>query len=267
MATAIRHAPGLERADWLWQRLRPIYDRMLRASFAGHGLERVINGTDRIVLSPFSRHFVGESYEPEVWSRLMREVHPDDTVAEVGASIGIYTLALARRVGAHGRVIAFEPDPESAAELEANVAINGWQQRITVTRVVMGASCGEISFACGQGMESHVLNASETSAGTIRVPMTTLDTVFADARVSLLKIDVEGFEEPVLRGAQRLLTDPERRPRVIVVEVHPFAWQAVGTTSESILALLTGARYRVESVEGSPVSRIDTYGHIIAVAD
>ncbi len=45
MTVAIRHAPGLENADWIWSRVRPSYDRALRASFTERGLERVINGT------------------------------------------------------------------------------------------------------------------------------------------------------------------------------------------------------------------------------
>ncbi|MGC1677206.1 MAG: FkbM family methyltransferase [Candidatus Binataceae bacterium] len=262
----LRHAPGLGRADRLWNHVRPLYDRVLRASFGVRGLERVVNGSDRILLSPLSRHFVSEAYEPEVWRAVMSYTRGGDTIAEVGASIGIYTLALASRVGVDGRVVAFEPDPESAAELKANVAINGWQHRIRIMRAVVGESSGEVSFACGRGMESRVASIANSSYASLRVPMVTLDSVFPDSRVDLLKIDVEGYEEPVLRGAQSLLADRARRPRAIVVEVHPFAWEAVGTTSDSILGLLTGAGYRVKSADGVSVSRISEYGHIVATS-
>ncbi|HVA81047.1 MAG TPA: FkbM family methyltransferase [Candidatus Binataceae bacterium] len=264
---AIRHAPGLERANWLWKRLRPIYDRILSASFASRGLERIINGTDRIVLSTLSRHFVSETYEPEVWGVIMNHSRIGDTVADVGASIGIYTLAIAARVGASGRVVAFEPDPASAAELEANIAVNRWQGRISVMRAVAGDNSGEVSFACARGVESHVVSIADASAAAVRLPMVTLDSVFPDSRVDLLKIDTEGYEEPVLRGAQALLADPARRPRAIIVEVHPFAWQAVGSTSASLLESLTRNGYRVASLAGEPVTRISDYGHIIATAN
>lgn len=269
MTTAIRHAPGLERADCLWKRVRPVYDRMLSASFAERGLERVINGTDRIVLSPLSRHFVSETYEPEVWRVIMSHIRIRDTVVEVGASIGIYTLALASRVGVDGRVVAFEPDPASATELETNIAVNGWQNRVAVMRAAVGDGCGQVQFAAARGMESHIAIDSDAGSSTqaISVPLVTLDSAFPDTPVNLLKIDVEGFEEPVLRGAQHLLADPMRRPRAIVVEVHPFAWEAVGTTSDSILESLTRNRYRVASLAGEPVARISEYGHIIAIAD
>ena len=65
-SVAIRHAPALERADWLWDRIRPAYDRMLTTVARSRGLERVINGTDRFRLSAQSRGFIAEEYEPAV---------------------------------------------------------------------------------------------------------------------------------------------------------------------------------------------------------
>ena len=267
MTVAIRHAPGLENADWIWSRVRPLYDRALRASFTECGLERVINGTDRILLSPASRGFVAQSYEPEVWQRIMREVRAGDVIAEVGANIGIYTLAFANRVRAQGRVFAFEPDPESAAALAANVAISPYRHRVTIREQAVGAAAGRASFAAGRGMESRIGFSGEARDGSVEVPVVALDDEFAGARIDILKIDVEGFEEPVLSGARRLLADRERRPRAILVEVHPFAWAAVGTTSEAILEVLREYRYRVESLDGAPVKRITEYGHVFAIAD
>jgi FkbM family methyltransferase len=279
VSLAVRHAPALERADWLWDRVRPLYDRLLRASFSARGLERIINGTDRIVLSPRARGFVAQSYEPAVWRRVMREVRSGEVVAEVGASIGVYTLAFAARVGSGGRVFAFEPDPESAATLEANLAVNHWQDRVTVVRAAVGAVEGTAAFASGRGMESHVaegdvrggamashLAERDVGGASIEVAMVTLDGVFSGRAVDFLKIDVEGYEEPVLRGAAALLGDRERRPRAILVELHPSAWNAVGTTSDSLLSFLGGHGYHVEDLAGSPVELVTDYGHIVALA-
>lgn len=267
ISVAIRHAPGLDNAEWVWGRIRPWYGRILRVLYAKHGLERVINGTDRILLSPLSRGFVAQTYEPELWQRIMREVRAGDVVVEVGANIGIYTLAFANRVGANGRVFALEPDPENAAALAANVAISPYRHRITIREEAVGATIGRAIFAGGRGLESHIDLSGEAGPGSVEVPVVALDDEFVGVPIDILKIDVEGFEEPVLRGAQHLLADRERRPRAIVVEVHPFAWGAVGTTSESILESLTRNRYRIASPAGEPVTRITEYGHIIATAD
>jgi FkbM family methyltransferase len=262
---AIRHAPALERADWLWDRIRPAYDRMLATVARSRGLERVINGTDRFRLSAQSRGFIAEKYEPAVWGRVMREVRAGDHVAEVGASMGLYALAFAGRVGAGGHVTAFEPDPESASALEANVGVNGWQDRVTVIRAAVGQSSGHVRFASAHGMESRIEMRPDVCDRVITVPMVTLDDALASRRIDVIKIDVEGFEQQVIQGAQTILSEERRRPRAILVEVHPFAWADAGTTSASFLGLLDGMGFRVEDMQGAVVSSISEYGHVIAL--
>jgi len=265
IAISVRHTPGLDNAEWLWRRVRPAYDRMLRRLGSHKGLERTINGVDRIRLSPLSRGFVDENYEPQVWNRVMREVRPGDRIAEVGAHIGLYSLAFARRAAAGGHVVAFEPEPDNAQTLEANIAVNGWQDRITVVRAAVGDRCASVRFAANFGCESHVLRGDEASQSALEVPMVTLDSYFPDAKIDLLKIDVEGFEELVLRGGSSLLADKRRRPRLILIEVHPFAWEAVGTSSDSLLGRLRECGYGVETVAGIAVTRIVDYGHVVAI--
>ena len=249
---AIRHAPALERADWLWDRVRPAYDRVLSTMVRASGVERVINGTDRFRLSAQSRGFIAEEYEPLVWRRVMREVRTGDHIVEVGASIGLYALAFAGRVGAAGHVTAFEPDPESASALEANIRVNGWQDRITTIRAAVGKSSGQVRFAAAHGLESRIETRPEACDGVITVPMTTLDDALGGNRIDVIKIDVEGFEQQVIEGARNVLTKERARPRVILVEVHPFAWLETGTTSASFLELLPGMGYRVEDMKGNP---------------
>jgi FkbM family methyltransferase len=262
---AIRHAPALERADWLWDRIRPTYDRMLSTVARNRGLERVINGTDRFRLSAQSRWFVAEKYEPAVWGRVMREVSAGDHIAEVGASIGLYALAFAGRVGAAGHVTAFEPDPDSTSALEANITVNGWQDRVTVIRAAVGQCSGQVRFASARGQESRIEIRPEVCDGVITVPMVTLDDALAGQRIDVIKIDVEGFEQQVLEGARKILTEERQRPRAILVEVHPFAWADAGTSSASFLSLLDEMGFRVEDMEGAPVSSITEYGHVIAL--
>src|SRR5258707_9216969 len=261
---AIRHAPALERADWLWDRIRPAYDRVLSTIARRRGVERVINGTDRFRLSAQSRGFVVEEYEPAVWHRVMREIRAGDHVAESGASIGLYALAFAGRVGASGHVTAFEPDPESVSALEANVSVNGWQDRVTVIRAAVGKSSGQVRFAAARGLESRIETRPEICDGVITVRMVTLEDALAGDRIDLIKIDVEGFEQQVLEGARKILADKNRRPKAILVEVHPFAWPETDTTSASFLGLLDELGFRVEDMDGASISSINDYGHIIA---
>ena len=78
-------------------------------------------------------------------------------------------------------------------------------------------------------------------------------------------MDVEGFEENVLRGAEVLLSDNNRKPRTIFIEVHPYNWHLCGTTSDSLINSLTKNRYDVLDLKNQRVSKIDWYGEIIAI--
>jgi FkbM family methyltransferase len=261
----------LEHADWLWDRLRPGYDAAIRLIGRKHGLPRLINGTDQMFVVPGAG--MDETCEPVVWHVMMRLIRAGDTIVDVGANIGIHTVAFAKRSAPDGRVYAFEPDSANLATLHAHIRLNHLEDRVSVFAAAIGATCGEVGFISLSDMVSHIAvdGWRDLYAGrageTVMVAMKTLDSVFPSGRVDFIKIDVEGFEESVLRGAQTLLGDPARRPRAIVVEVHPFAWEGVGTSSESLLELLTRNGYRVASLAGQPVRHISEYGHIIATAD
>lgn len=218
-----------------------------------------MNGTDRILLHPRSRHTL-ETYEPDVWERIMGEIRTGDVIVDVGANIGLYTIAFAKRVGPEGRVIAFEPDSDNFRALEKNVKLNQIEDRVRLIKAAVGDLPGEVFLSKAQ-MESHVL--VEMGKGSEKVPMVILDDI-CKQKADILKIDIEGYEEKALLGASRLLGDPERCPRLIYLEAHPFAWSSVGTTSESLLALLEKFEYRAEHIHGGAVRRIDSWGEIVA---
>lgn len=256
---SVRHYPLFENIDWIWDQVRPLYNRVV--SWVGRkGLQRVINGTDLILIAPQFRQ-MGEVYEPEVWQSLMSEVRLGDTVADVGAFIGLYTLALGQRVGRQGKVVAFEPDPRSYLALQEHVRLNQLEDRVQLKKVAVGAVNGSIYFDA-QGITGHVTTFANSVSSSIEC--VTLDSVFSAERLDILKIDVEGYEEQVLRGATRVLSDEQRRPRVIFIEVHPYAWSEVGTTSDSLLGFLSHYGYTVETVEGNKVDTIAGYGEVIA---
>lgn len=256
----VRHSPWLGQAGWLWDGIRPHYDDVI-GLLGRKGLERVINRTDALRVSPQFRN-IAETYEPEVWKHVMACVQPGDRVADVGAYIGLYSIALAKRIGALGHVTAFEPDPQNFASLEAHCRLNGTADRMSLIQAAVGDQDGTVAFdTCGSS-ESRLGVVSENGHNT--VPCTRLDTVFANSRLDLLKIDVEGLEEAVLKGGTALLRDRRRKPRAIYIEVHPYAWPRVGTSSDSLLDLLARCGYRVSDPGGQPVAQIQAYGEIVA---
>jgi FkbM family methyltransferase len=256
----IRHVPILEHADWLWNPVRPIYEQALRY-FRSHGLERTVNGSDRFLVSPQARG-VPENYEPDVWKALMRELRPGDTFVDVGAFIGLYTVAVAVRNHGSGRVVAFEPDIRNFLLLQEHVRLNRLDGQVELHQTAVSDRPGSACFVANGSSEARLVSSEQSN--TTSVEVITLDRAFAGERVDILKIDVEGYEEMVLRGAQDLLHSPKRRPRAIFIEVHPYAWQSLGTTSESLLSLLGAAGYQIGTVQGAPVHALDYYGEIVA---
>jgi FkbM family methyltransferase len=260
VSTWLRHLPQLESAGWLWDPVRPIYQRALD-QFGCNGLERIINGSDRLLVSPRARG-VSEKYELDVWRALMGELRAGDTFVDVGAFIGLYTIGVGLRLQDSGRVIAFEPDIHNFSLLQEHVRLNRLDGQVELHRAAVSDKDGKFQFLADGSCEARLVSSNQKD--TTIVDVVTLDSAFKGRRIDILKIDVEGYEEMVLRGANSLLHTPELKPRAIFVEVHPYAWAALRTGSDSLLGVLNEAGYLVETLDGVSVRSIERYGEIIA---
>jgi FkbM family methyltransferase len=122
---------------------------------------------------------------------------------DVGANVGTYALALARHVGASGKVIAIEPHPVTHARLAFNRAASGFTQ-VTLVAAAAGPSDGELMIETdGDNLGASHIVTGKISGNAIRVPSLRLQRILDNAgvtHVDALKIDVEGFEDRVLTG-------------------------------------------------------------------
>ena len=174
-------------------------------------------------------------------------IGPGDTVLDVGANIGVFTLGAARRAGPTGRVIAFDPVPRNVRYLVANAALNGYCN-VHVEPIAVGGHDGELEMTV-LGTDSVSVSAAaqgpEGLANT-RVRCCRLDSYVRSRgieRVALVKIDVEGAEALVLEGMKDLLAS-RGRPAVLV-EVHPDLLETQGLRPRHVLRMLGDAGYRV----------------------
>ena len=150
---------------------------------------------------------VGEAYEPRL-SAVLRETR--GTVVDVGANVGFITVRAARVAS---QVIAIEPHPIRFRYLKRNVALNGLRN-VTCINCAVGAAEGEIAlYDVDPSLGPRPLDVSATPGRgrCYRVPLRALDSLVQEA--DLIKIDVEGYEAEVLRGATNLLAG---RPRLVV---------------------------------------------------
>jgi len=126
-----------------------------------------------------------------------------DLFIDVGANVGSYTILACRAVGAAG--LAFEPIPETYARLQENIRLNHLENQVACLNAGVGNSPGTIKFTGGLDTMNHALAQSESDSGAIEVKVVTLDSILKDKEPSLIKIDVEGYETPVLQGATETL--------------------------------------------------------------
>jgi FkbM family methyltransferase len=175
-------------------------------------------------------------HELNVCEAIARLVHEGDTVVDVGANVGFVTSLMAKTVGATGRVVAFEPHPGLYRRLCENIArfTADDSGRVTSKAVALCDCEGDDwlvfdseKFSRNSGTAG--LQAASFAVGSerLRVQAGKLDSFINDEVVALLKIDVEGAELRVLRGAEKALA--ERRIRTVVYE--DFSYETSGIAS------------------------------------
>ena len=153
--------------------------------------------------------------EPE-FAHLDEWVAAGDWVMDVGANVGHYTARLSRLVGPAGRVLAFEPVPETFELLAANMAVAG-ARNVTLFNAAASAQMGAANVSLPQfssGLTNYYMAGITSEGGDLSVLTLPLDSIMPSARVTLVKVDVEGHEYQALRGMRGLLC--RYRPRLIV---------------------------------------------------
>jgi FkbM family methyltransferase len=171
--------------------------------------------------SPHMRRRVEGQYEPHKVAAVQRLLPAGGTFVDVGANKGDFSLIAARTAGPEGRVIAFEPGPENATWARKSVELNGYPN-VELLEVALSDSEGEAKLHLGRRSGWHSLVSRPVDQDTITVRTRTLDTVLAERgspTVDMLKIDVEGSELAVLRGARQTLS--QEHGMWILLDVHP----------------------------------------------
>jgi FkbM family methyltransferase len=162
------------------------------------------------------------TWEPKT-TQLFRKLLPNTkTFVDVGANIGWYTLLSAKRAK---KVWAFEPESENFDLLEKSVKRNG------LTNVVLSQKClsdseGMITLWLADDSANWHSTVRKRGSNSVEVPCTTLDSVFPNQSIDLLKIDVEGAESQVLLGAKKLIHDG--RAKNIILDWKPEFWKVSG---------------------------------------
>ena len=189
------------------------------------------------------------AWEAASWDAMRMHLAPGSVFVDVGAHIGYYSLKAARVVGPGGHVIAIEPNPPTVRELEDNVRASG----ATIVNV-QPVACSDAEsmldlFAAPEANTGQTslskANASQsgTVAATFHVRARPLDDIVTDAgltRVDVVKVDVEGAEMLVLKGAVDVLA---RYHPVVMVELVDQQLRSMGSSDAQVRSFLNAHGY------------------------
>ncbi len=188
-------------------------------------------------------------WEPASWQAMREHLASGSTFVDVGAQIGYYSLKAAAVVGPRGRVIAVEPNPETVTKLEGNIRASG-AKAITVAPVACSDSESVLDLYAAPAANTGESSLSKTNASqageaqrAYKVRARPLDDIIREsgvARVDVIKVDVEGAEYLVLRGARETLA--EFHP-ILLVELVDHQLREMGTSVAQVEGFLREQGY------------------------
>ncbi len=240
--------------------LDPIESRLYEA----HGIPVTLGGrkvrlareTPFPISNVYNRMNAAATEDLAMLSRVLKSLSPGGLFLDVGSHYGVYAVGAANLVGESGRVIAFEPTPESSARIRHNLAISGFERRVELHEVAVSDGIGTVEFlasgdSCQNAMASVLTTHHSGQAKKIQVPTVALDAFLDETRSTVAKIDTEGAELMVLRGAPKLLASRAR----VFVELHPWGWSSEAEGWQELQEIARASGRTVRQLDGRVLER------------
>jgi FkbM family methyltransferase len=208
------------------------------------------------------------SYGLLIVEAMKRLLKPGGVFVDVGANIGYLSAVAAGIVGKQGQVHCFEPVPTYFERLERLVELNPGHS-ITINSEAAGEAPGNCTIYVtrepGQNTMVPAYKSGPEIISTLNVPVVRLDSYFAERkinRISLVKIDAEGFELPVLRGLQHFLEGSKQRP-AIICEIAPRAYALMGRTISELSDYMAAYGYAAyDLIDGKTPICLSSIQHV-----
>jgi len=194
------------------------------------------------ITSPYTWDLVEGKHETKVMDAFVKNIKEGDTVIDVGANIGEFSLIASKKVGPKGKIISIEPLKQAAVWLEKNYLLNGFSN-YEILEKAMGSKTGNMilykeSVSSETGvLDPEILEKEMVSSGEIKVD--TIDNTISSRNigtVEMLKIDVEGHEYEVLCGCKDSFK--EKKIKKIICEIHSSYLEKKGVDEKTIYSLL-----------------------------
>jgi FkbM family methyltransferase len=223
---------------------RAAYHAAWMLQTGGRGLSCTLPSGEVVRVLPEHRYL---SWNPVEYAAFRRAVEPGMVALDVGANVGAYSVLLGQWVGAAGRVYAFEPSRAAFRGLVRHIELNGRSAVVQAVAAAVGDRDGAADLIVADTAGESRLAGVGEARPTVSVPAVTIDRFCAREGIqpSFIKIDAEGAELAVLRGARETIrTGGERL--ALFVELHPSIWTLCGATRADFQAELDGQGLTLE---------------------
>lgn len=212
----------------------------------GKGIGRLINGV-RIIFPVRYFRFFEADYEKENFETFKQHLKEGDVILDIGAHIGLQSVMMSKFAGRTGRVFSFEPTPDTFSILKETIRLNHLTDQISLVNKAVSYEKGQTSFnSSTAGVSNSIVNYDPTSKHSkITVDVISVDLFVKEAglsKVDFIKIDAEGVEFDVLRGAGETIR--KYHPKMILA-LHPNAIAANGNSLAQIYDILMNDHYRM----------------------
>ena len=204
-----------------------------------------IDKNDRVVSAKLLLDGVWEEYETEMFKNHLKS---GDIVLDIGANIGYHTLIAAEIVGKSGKVYAFEPEPRNFALLKKNVEANNYKNVILINKALANKSGRfKLYLSNEDNFGDFRIFDSQDNRKYVEVEMATLDDCKIP-KVDVIKMDVQGAEVLVLKGAKKTLAK-QKRLRMFT-EFWPKALKLAGSSARGYLDILRRNKFEIYEIDG-----------------
>lgn len=191
----------------------------------------------RLLVTPGMTGATGNVYcglhEFEDMAFVLHVLRPGDLFLDVGANVGSYTVLAGKAVGAD--VVSVEPVQTTFVRLLDNIRLNGIETSVDALEVCLGGEPGTVRMTVDTDTVNRVVGADDGAAGreTRDVPQMRLDDALRGRVPTVAKIDVEGYEPEVLRGAEATLANPGLK--ALILEILPSQVDRTGRALSEVL--------------------------------
>lgn len=248
------HAPSISWIKQALHRTKAEEAKFVPVTLGSNSAEFAVHtAKDQFISEEITRDGIWEPFESKIFSNVCKL---GDTILDIGANIGWYSVLAASIIGKTGKVFAFEPDEKNARLFQINSAISDPHCVIELHRSAVGDKNGEtLLYKSEANLGDHRLFSDGSSCDTESINIITLDSFFTDIPLeslpNIIKSDTQGCEVKVLKGAKTLLSKGWRP--IMILEFWPFGLEHSGDNPLIFWEELIQLGYKTfEVFEGNP---------------